>query len=143
MGPGDTKRVRQQLGLTLDEMAAMLGYEGEHAKSQMQDLENGRRPLRPAQRLLLEAYLNGYRPQAWPQACIKEIGAVQLGGGRWEARWRGMRVLFPDEAAASAWVEAKERQLLESYGLLIKTGQGVVPRSGVLAQLRDSTEESR
>ena len=46
--------------------AAMLGYEGEQAKSQVHHLETGRREIRPAQRRLIEAYLSGYRPADWP-----------------------------------------------------------------------------
>lgn len=44
---------RKRLGLTLEQMAAMLGYEGESAKSQMHHLETGRREIRPAQRRLI------------------------------------------------------------------------------------------
>lgn len=66
MTPDQLARARKRLGLTLDEMAAMLGYEGENAKSQMHHLETGRRDLRPAQRRLVQAYLSGYRPPDWP-----------------------------------------------------------------------------
>ena len=59
-------RARKRLGLTLDQMAAMLGYDGANAKSQVHHLETGRRDIRPAQRRLVEAYLSGYRPADWP-----------------------------------------------------------------------------
>jgi hypothetical protein len=32
----------------------------------VQDIVTGRRPLMPAQRRLLQAYLSGYRPDDWP-----------------------------------------------------------------------------
>jgi transcriptional regulator with XRE-family HTH domain len=59
-------RARKRLGLTLEQMATMLGYEGEQARSQVHHLETGRRDIRPAQRRLIEAYLSGYRPEDWP-----------------------------------------------------------------------------
>jgi transcriptional regulator with XRE-family HTH domain len=66
MRPDQLARARKRLGLTLDQMADMLGYEGEQAKSQVHHLETGRREIRPAQRRLVEAYLAGYRPADWP-----------------------------------------------------------------------------
>lgn len=67
MTPDQIARARKRLGLTLDQMADMLGYEGEQAKSQVHHLETGRREIRPAQRRLVEAYLSGYRPVDWPK----------------------------------------------------------------------------
>ena len=66
MSPSQLKEARRELGLTLDQMAIMLGYDGTQARSQMHNLEAGRRELRPAQRRLMEAYLSGYRPVDWP-----------------------------------------------------------------------------
>lgn len=68
MTPSDLTRARHALGLSLEQMALMLGYEGEQIRSQMHHLESGRRTLRPAQRRLVEAYLAGYRPDDWPIA---------------------------------------------------------------------------
>jgi transcriptional regulator with XRE-family HTH domain len=67
MTPDQLARARKRLGLTLEQMAMVLGYEGAQAKSQVQHLENGRRTIRPAQRRLTEAYLSGYRPKDWPE----------------------------------------------------------------------------
>ena len=64
--PGSLSQARKHLGLSLLEMAHLLGYEGEHARSQAHHLETGRRESRPAQRRLIEAYLDGYRPEDWP-----------------------------------------------------------------------------
>ena len=61
------KTARLQLGLTLDQMADMLGYEGEHRRQMMHRVEVGERSLREPQRRLLEAYLHGYRPNDWPR----------------------------------------------------------------------------
>ncbi len=59
-------RARRKLGLTLTEMAYMLGYEGENARSQLHHMEMGRREIRPAQRRLVQLYLAGARPSDWP-----------------------------------------------------------------------------
>ncbi len=66
MTPKQFAAARHRLGLTLEQMALMLGYEGEQARSQVHHLETGRRDIRPAQRRLVEAYLAGYRPKDWP-----------------------------------------------------------------------------
>jgi len=60
------KKARRKLGLTLDQMADMLGYQGKSKRGQMHHLETGERPIRPAQRRLIDAYLSGYRPDDWP-----------------------------------------------------------------------------
>ena len=66
MTPDQLARARKRLGLTLKQAAALLGYDGLQAKSQVHHLETGRRDIRPAQRRLMEAYLSGYRPHDWP-----------------------------------------------------------------------------
>ena len=66
MTPHTLAKARDLFGLSLADMARMLGYEGEQARSQVHHLETGRREIRPAQRRLIEAYLNGYRPDDWP-----------------------------------------------------------------------------
>lgn len=68
MTPHQLTEARRKLGLTLDQMARVLGYEGEQARSMVHNLETGRRELRPAQRRLVEAYLAGYRPKDWPSS---------------------------------------------------------------------------
>ena len=57
---------RRKLGLTLEQMATVLGYLGEQRRHMMWDIETGRRPLREPQRRLVQAYLEGYRPGDWP-----------------------------------------------------------------------------
>jgi transcriptional regulator with XRE-family HTH domain len=64
--PDQLHKARRKLGLTLEQMADMLGYEGDSAKSQVHHLETGRRTIRGAQRRLVDAYLSGYRPRDWP-----------------------------------------------------------------------------
>lgn len=61
------KAARLRLGLTLEEMASMLGYQGENRRQMQYDLETERRPIREPQRRLIEAYLEGYRPSDWPK----------------------------------------------------------------------------
>lgn len=67
MSPTQLKEARHTLGLSISEMADMLGYQGTQARQQMDDLETGRRPIRAPQRRLAEAYLAGYRPTDWPK----------------------------------------------------------------------------
>lgn len=57
---------RHKLGLSLEEMAEMLGYLGAQRRQMMWDLENGRRTIREPQQRLVRAYLEGYRPKDWP-----------------------------------------------------------------------------
>lgn len=66
MTPDEIKLVRQGLGLTLEQFGTLLGYSGNQVRSMMHRLEIGERPLRPAQRRLIDAYLSGYRPDDWP-----------------------------------------------------------------------------
>lgn len=66
MTPNEVTQARRKLGLTLEQMGTMLGYQGEHVRHMMHDLETGRRPVREPQRRLVEAYLEGYRPEDWP-----------------------------------------------------------------------------
>jgi transcriptional regulator with XRE-family HTH domain len=66
MTPAEIKEARRKLGLTLEQMARMLGYQGSQLRQMQYDLETGRRPVREPQRRLVEAYLAGYRPPDWP-----------------------------------------------------------------------------
>lgn len=53
--------------ISLAEMAELLGYSGKNMNLMQRDLENGRREVRPAQARLMQAYLDGYRPEGWPE----------------------------------------------------------------------------
>jgi transcriptional regulator with XRE-family HTH domain len=66
MTPSKMAKARKDLGLTLEQMAAMLGYSGVQRRQMQYDLETGRRDIREPQRRLVEAYLAGYRPKDWP-----------------------------------------------------------------------------
>lgn len=66
MTPAELKEARHKLGLTLEQMAAMLGYGGKNLRAMGFDLESGRKPVREPQRRLVAAYLSGYRPEDWP-----------------------------------------------------------------------------
>jgi transcriptional regulator with XRE-family HTH domain len=59
------KAARLALGLTLEQMATMLGYQGQQRRQMQYDLEIGRKPIREPQRRLVEAYISGYRPPDW------------------------------------------------------------------------------
>lgn len=67
MTPSDMEKARHRLGLTLEQMASMLGYQGPHRRQMQYDLETGRREVREPQRRLVAAYLSGYRPPDWPK----------------------------------------------------------------------------
>lgn len=66
MTPKEIKEARVKLGLSQTQFATLLGYSGSQIRQQMHDLETGKKPLRDAQRRLIEAYLSGYRPKDWP-----------------------------------------------------------------------------
>ena len=66
MTPESIRKARQSLGLSLEAMATVLGYEGEQRRSMMHLIELGKRRIREPQRRLVEAYLSGYRPEDWP-----------------------------------------------------------------------------
>jgi transcriptional regulator with XRE-family HTH domain len=66
MTPTELREARQQLGLTLEQMATLLGYSGDQRRQMMHKLETGLRELRPAQERLVQAYLSGHRPKDWP-----------------------------------------------------------------------------
>ena len=67
MTPKQLARARKRLGLSLEAMASMLGYQGVQRRQMQYDLETGRRDIREPQRRLIEAYLAGYRPKDWPE----------------------------------------------------------------------------
>lgn len=62
----EMKAARLRLGLTLEQMATVLGYQGAQRRQMQHDLETGRREIREPQRRLAQAYLEGYRPRDWP-----------------------------------------------------------------------------
>ena len=73
MTPSELKEARLRLGLTLDQMATMLGYSGAQRRQMMHKLETepggspeNYRTLRPVHARLVRAYLAGYRPPDWP-----------------------------------------------------------------------------
>ena len=67
MTPDELQQIRHGLGLTLAQMAQMMGYQGDNLRQMAFDLESGRRPIREPQRRLAEAYRDGYRPRDWPR----------------------------------------------------------------------------
>lgn len=66
MTPEQMKEARQSLGLSLEQMASMLGYTGRQRRQMQYDLETGRRLIREPQRRLIRAYMDGYKPEDWP-----------------------------------------------------------------------------
>ncbi len=69
MTPAELKQARRKLGLTLSQMAAMLGYDGTHAAQQIRKMESygpDNRAIREPQRRLMDFYLKGQFPDDWP-----------------------------------------------------------------------------
>ena len=68
MTPTELKQARQSLGLSLSQLAILLGYQGNRANGikQIQQMERGERTIREPQRRLMVAYISGYRPDDWP-----------------------------------------------------------------------------
>ena len=54
---------RLTLGLSQQSLADLMGY---GSRSRVYEIEAGRRIPGPAAARLLQAYLNGYRPDDWP-----------------------------------------------------------------------------
>lgn len=67
MTPNKVRQARLMLGLSLPELARLLGYSGRAVAQMMWLIESGKRRLRDPQRRLLAAYLEGYRPIDWPK----------------------------------------------------------------------------
>lgn len=65
MSPIKFQSIRKALGLDRGQMAFALGYEGANGNDQVHRLETGKRPIRPEQLRLIEAYRAGYRPPDW------------------------------------------------------------------------------
>jgi DNA-binding transcriptional regulator YiaG len=61
MTPAELKKARSDLGLTADQLAKMLGYD---RLGTIYDHEAGRKKPSGAAVLLLQAYLDGYRPKS-------------------------------------------------------------------------------
>lgn len=66
MTPEQFKKAKQKLGLSYDQIAILLGYNGKRRVAQVMRMVIGERTIRPAQALLIQAYLDGYRPIGWP-----------------------------------------------------------------------------
>lgn len=61
------KEARHSLGLTAAQLATLLGISGPNRHRIIYRVESGERQYTPSQRLLLAAYLAGYRPHDWPK----------------------------------------------------------------------------
>lgn len=66
MTPEQFRKARHKLGLTLEQMGTMLGYEPDSAKSHVHHMEAGKRGVHGYHERLVRAYLEGYRPKDWP-----------------------------------------------------------------------------
>lgn len=72
MTPAEIREARRKLGLSLEQLATLLGYQGEQRRQMMHKIEAGLRDLREPQRRLLEAYIEGYRPRDFPTPLLQK-----------------------------------------------------------------------
>jgi transcriptional regulator with XRE-family HTH domain len=67
MTPEELKEARLALGLSVTQLADMLGVSHQHARRMTIPPDKGaHRPINRTVARLLRAYLNGYRPPDWP-----------------------------------------------------------------------------
>jgi transcriptional regulator with XRE-family HTH domain len=68
MKPSEFKEARHQLGLSVNQIANMLGLDADHVRRmEFPEESKQRRPVMENTRRLLQAYLDGYRPPDWPK----------------------------------------------------------------------------
>lgn len=75
MSPTVFKLTRERLGLSQDELAAILGYTGENRYKTVSSFERGVRPVPMHVEKLVTAYREGYRPADWPATASGEAAA--------------------------------------------------------------------
>lgn len=81
MTPDELKQAKISLNLTQQQMAFLLGYEGKQGIRQIQHMMEGTRSIRPAQARLVRAYLDGYRPDDWPESAYKSYVPLSYRNG--------------------------------------------------------------
>ena len=64
MTPAEILAARKALGLTQEQLAEVMGMRG---KTTISEWEGGKRNPTAAAVRLMRAYLEGYRPQDWPE----------------------------------------------------------------------------
>ena len=69
MTPQQFKEARLALGLTPEQIAPLLALSD---RSRIYEIEGGKRNVSKAVGLLVQAYLDGYRPDNWPIISAKE-----------------------------------------------------------------------
>ena len=69
MTPQQFKEARLTLGLTPEQIAPLLALSD---RARIYEIEGGKRNVSKAVGLLLQAYLDGYRPDNWPTSSAKE-----------------------------------------------------------------------
>lgn len=63
----ELKQARNRLGLSVAQMAAMLGCQDQHVRRmEMAPHNESARPVNGTTERLVRAYLEGYRPPDWP-----------------------------------------------------------------------------
>jgi ribosome-binding protein aMBF1 (putative translation factor) len=69
MTPAEFKEARHSLGLSVSQMAHMLGIQPLHIRRMETEPihPTTHRPVRPTVERLMRAYLAGYRPDDWPE----------------------------------------------------------------------------
>ena len=67
MTPEQFQQARQSLGLPDPDLARMLGVSPRRSAQTFSDWKRGVKDMDEGRARLLQAYLDGYRPQDWPQ----------------------------------------------------------------------------
>ena len=67
MTPAEFQQARQSLGLPAPDLARLLGISPPRGVQTFSDWVTGKRNIDPARARLLRAYLDGYRPEDWPE----------------------------------------------------------------------------
>ena len=80
MSPTEIQKARVQLGLSVADMARMLGHSDLHQRrlESSEDVDMHRQ-ARPTTVRLLRAYLDGYRPDDWPMESKPGLAAKRVG----------------------------------------------------------------
>jgi cytoskeletal protein RodZ len=65
MTPAEFRAARQSLGLSVNQMAALLEVHPTHVRHMEVDGTSNRRVM-PVTEKLIRAYVDGYRPHNWP-----------------------------------------------------------------------------
>lgn len=65
-GP-DLRAARKSLGISQRQLGELIGYGGENPRQSIGRMERGCQPIPKHIELIVDAFVQGYRPQDWPE----------------------------------------------------------------------------